>query len=395
MTTNPLRTRRYPPSRCPADGVGVARRLAQTLAGSIALVATFGACSAIAGTRAQPRVVGGATINALQVPYVAAVMSGPDFLCGGSLIAPDRVLTAAHCAPDLRVGDHVVVGGSQTRRIAHIAQDPRWTAHIDAGAATDAVLPYDVAILVLERPVSEIAPIRLARDADRALYAPGALLLFAGMGATNRDGYGYGVLRYAQLQARSDHACNALLGPLRTDDEFVASAMLCTTDPDDAAPYRAACYGDSGAPLVAWAADNAPVLVGIDDWGNECGFAGNDPSNFVEVPAIAAFALSANPVYRPEPRGRPRLTGTARVGQRMRCVTPRYEDPQPDTVKHGFFLRIGDSNRMIARGRTYTIARTLRGRRLTCAVLAHSAGGELVSAAAAIKRIRPAVRNPG
>lgn len=360
---------------------------------AIAALVAFASHAAAAAARTPPglRVVSGSTIDAQQFPYVAAIGSGADFVCGGSLIAPDRVLTAAHCVADLRVGDRVVVGGSQRRRIAHIAQDPRWTARIDAGAAPTDVLPYDVAILALGAPITRIVPIRLAREADRALYAPGAPLLLAGMGSTNRDGYGDGVLRYAVMEARSDRACSALLRPLHTANLFVGSAMLCTTDPDDAPPYRAVCHGDSGGPLTALAADHTRVQVGVVDWSTACGFAHNDPAAFVEVPAIVGFALTPAPAYRPEPLTRPSLTGTPRVGRTMRCRTPRYADPGPDLVKHGFFLRTGDRNDMIARGKSYTIPPRLRGRLLTCAVLAHSPGGEIVSAAPQPRRIQPPV----
>jgi len=394
----PRRPRRAPTTR-PAGGphtpapdtraVRARLRRAATLAIAALAALASHAASAAARAPASLRVVSGSTINSQQFPYVAAIESGADFVCGGSLIAPDRVLTAAHCVVDLRVGDRVVVGGSQRRRIAHIAQDPRWTARVDAGAAPTDVLPYDVAILALSAPITRIAPIRLAGDADRALYAPGAPLLLAGMGSTNRDGYGYGVLRYAFLQARSDRACSALLRPLHTARLFVGSAMLCTTDPDDAPPYRAACHGDSGAPLTASAPDNARVQVGVVDWSTACGFAHNDPAAFVEVPAIVGFALTPTPAYRPEPLARPSLTGTPRVGHTVRCRTPRYADPQPDVVKHGFFLRTGYGNDMIARGKTYTIPPRLRGRLLTCAVLAHSPGGEVVSAAPRPRRVKP------
>jgi trypsin len=353
----------------------------------IAIVAAI-AAGALAPSVAQARppaglrVVGGTPADAAQFPYVVKLVSR-DGLCTGSLIAPDRVLTAAHCMSGFVIGDKVLVGGAVTRRILHMAQDPRLTALKDAGRLAVAGIPFDVAIFQLDAPISEIAPIRLAQPADAPLYAPGALLTTVGFGSTDRAGHrGGGVLRFAQVQAQSDGDCKARVGRI-----FVSAYMLCTIDPDSAAPYRSACFGDSGGPLVALAPNGTLAQVGIDDFGLACGFRGGDPESYVEVASIADFALSPAPVYQPEPLGRPRLTGTAKVGRRVRCSTPAYNDPQPDAIVHAFYsLSPAGTARLVALARSYRIGRSLRGRRLVCEVLAHSAGG-VTYTDSAIKRV--------
>ena len=46
----------------------------------------------------RPRIIGGSTAPPTRYPYtVARTHGGSDFFCGGSLIAPDMVLTAAPC----------------------------------------------------------------------------------------------------------------------------------------------------------------------------------------------------------------------------------------------------------------------------------------------------------
>src|SRR3712207_1000322 len=53
-------------------------------------------------------VVGGSTVAAGEYPWqVALLMATPGgtSLCGGTLIAPDRVLTAAHCTAGMNPGD--------------------------------------------------------------------------------------------------------------------------------------------------------------------------------------------------------------------------------------------------------------------------------------------------
>jgi len=43
------------------------------------------------------RVVGGVNANSGDAPYQIAMLRSGSFICGGSLIGPSKVLTAAHC----------------------------------------------------------------------------------------------------------------------------------------------------------------------------------------------------------------------------------------------------------------------------------------------------------
>ena len=338
---------------------------------------------------ARASIVSGTPATPAQFPYLAVLKQDGDTICGGSLIAPDRVLTVAHCIDTMVIGDLVTVGPTAIRQVKHFAQDPRLTEQVLAGRSRDAVLPYDAAVLLLDAPVTDVVPIRLAQAADAPLYASGAPLVTVGYGSIDRQGNGADVLRFADVQARGDAECTSLLAPLGAGTTFIGATMICTTDPDNAPPYRSACYGDSGSPLVATGADGMPVQVGIDDWGVACGFREGDPENYVEVPSVAEFALAPAPILRPEARTRPKLTGTPVVGRTLRCSKPRFRGQQPDKVRRAFFVVSGRTSRIVATGSgSYRIPRRMRGRRLSCLAMAHSAGGEIVVTAATSKRAR-------
>ncbi len=111
-------------------------------------------------------VVGGESVTGGEFPFVAKIIYyGSSVGCTGSLIAPNRVLTAGHCVVDWRTRTLSVGFGSSrsagssfkvTRRIWH----PEYS-----------VQEYDIAILEFEPPVS-IQPVRVLSFEDELQYAP-------------------------------------------------------------------------------------------------------------------------------------------------------------------------------------------------------------------------------
>jgi len=184
---------------------------------------------------------------------VVRVESSRGELCSGAVIAPDLVLTAAHCIDD-RAGYRVVVvdRGFRTRTVRavaaamHPAFVPGTTPRTQPGV--------DLAILKLERPLgSDFVPLD-PRHAGRV--NGGDPVQIAGFGvATEGNKNSARVLRETQLMS---------LGTLQ-----VANRVVVAVDAQRRARTTGAgaCRGDSGGPILR-GGPGGYQLVGIVSWSS-------------------------------------------------------------------------------------------------------------------------------
>ncbi|XP_074837553.1 kallikrein-6-like [Carettochelys insculpta] len=118
----------------------------------ITAMLVVGAAAASASVENVDRVVGGQNCVKGSRPYQAALVDSNTVLCGGSLIHPKWVLTAAHCSPGIsslkvRLGEHnlrVKEGTEQTRNIYKYFIHPKYNSSSD---------DYDFMLLELDKPV--------------------------------------------------------------------------------------------------------------------------------------------------------------------------------------------------------------------------------------------------
>ena len=306
-------------------------------------------------------VVGGKTVRYSAQPWFAQVGS-----CGGTLVAPDRVVTSSHCVVDAEDLQFIRVGG-QLRKGVRYAFPPGWEA-VNAD-----ISQHDFALVQLDRPVSGVTPARLARPGEALPRR--ATILGKGGRKYVKGGVPSGALQKATLRPLSDAACAARFkGRLKAGNERYAAHMLCAVDPDGRKPYVSACDGDSGGALVTGTA-KAPVLWGVTSWvGNDvCGTDGL-PSVFAEAARYGAFVAAAAPAWGPMPGSAPRLEGTPRPGGTLTCVVDRWE-VAPDSVETGWFRVRGARSTLIARQTTYTVAVADAGELLSCALRPRNGAG--------------------
>jgi trypsin len=212
-------------------------------------------------------IIGGDPAAPGEFPFMAAILdkriSGTDFdrqFCGGSLIAAEWVLTAAHCAEGASAGQLAVAVGrtllssneGQRRDVSAVIIHPDYNEPIG--------LAHDAALLRLATPVTGITPIGLAGLADDRFEVPPQWLTVIGWGTVSTRKPAYpNELRKVDVPAVDDATCRGAYGP-----SLDAATMVCA-----GAPNIDSCYGDSGGPLFATEAGSR-IQVGIVSWGKGC-----------------------------------------------------------------------------------------------------------------------------
>ncbi|HEY6257112.1 MAG TPA: trypsin-like serine protease [Xanthobacteraceae bacterium] len=223
------------------------------------------------------RVVGGSPTTHQAWPSLVIVRyraQGNGFDCGGTVIAPDWVLTAGHCAGGAAAGYSVTEGTDNPKRnpgrdigVSEVIRHESYNANPPHN---------DVALLHL-RSSAQSPPQLLVSGAVRGqLESAGAASLVAGFGYTRPQpvqgehiGPGSDQLLQVQLPIVDRATCTRILGKFYDSAaRFIDEATVCA---GDTAGGKDSCNGDSGGPIAINAAGGRQVQIGVVSWGPGCG----------------------------------------------------------------------------------------------------------------------------
>ncbi|XP_053677263.1 trypsin-4-like [Anopheles nili] len=205
------------------------------------------------------RIVGGFPIDISEAPFQVSLMINGRHACGGSIISPNWVLTAAHCLDNLfsiqiavRAGSTLKDKGGEVSRVSQIVRHPDWDPDTYGS---------DYALLELKTPFNlngvTIASIEMPEQ-DAEDPAPGSKAMVSGWGATLNKYQSNRVLRatFVPIVQRSD--CDAAYGR----DVDISERMLCGGFFHGGSD---SCQGDSGGPFVV-----EDLLVGVVSFATGC-----------------------------------------------------------------------------------------------------------------------------
>ncbi|KAL7011974.1 hypothetical protein ACKWTF_014541 [Chironomus riparius] len=232
----------------------------------------------------EARIAGGESTNAEKFPYQVLMYmidkNGSNFICGGSLITYEWVLTAAHClhgfvsiAVFLGVSDRIngptVWSGNVTSRnqlFVHPQYIP--TSHAN-----------DIALIRLEGidagilDNSNVATVAIPTHAEANISLIGMRGTVSGFGSTSDTNKASIDLRFVTMPIISNQQCQMTFG------NFIRPTNLCMSGNGG----RSVCSGDSGGPLVAEISPGEIVQVGVVSFGHKHGCTLGHPGVFTRI----------------------------------------------------------------------------------------------------------------
>jgi len=219
------------------------------------------------GNETYARVIGGTFVPIDEYPWFAraTINNNPNKWagCGGSLVSPSFVLTAAHCllndfknSGGYDVGsrcygsadknnDNCGQSGNVYRKASWFWSDPNYNEDNDN---------YDYALVRLESPITTIEPVLM--NQNFAVPNGGQDVIGIGFGDTNVNFESESLkLLHVTVDALTPAACKQKWG-----SSSITPQMVCAIRNG-----KDTCKGDSGGPLIT--KSDPPELIGVSSFG--------------------------------------------------------------------------------------------------------------------------------
>ncbi|WP_018157748.1 S1 family peptidase [Demetria terragena] len=231
------------------------------------------------------RIVGGDIAKTADTPWAIQMSNSNspapnDEYCGATLVAADKLVTAAHCFDVVGRDGWTFIQGrdkltdkstGKTSGLKDLWVHPKYDGKLGDNSG------YDVAVVTLSKPFTGVSTMALNEDKSLSENTSVTATTY-GWGNTKGTGPA-DTFQKVSVPVRGDAPCEKAYYNGRPHLDYDPATEVCAGFPEGG---KDACQGDSGGPLIA-----NGRLLGIVSWGAGCAVAG-EPGVYSEVAELAA-----------------------------------------------------------------------------------------------------------